>query len=286
MYKIAILGCENSHANSFLDFIIKDEVYTDIEVVGVYSEDIEAANKLNEKYGVYVAKSYDEFVGKLDGLVITARHGGKHYEFAKPYIKMGIPMFIDKPITVTEEDAINLKNDLVSNNVRVCGGSMCKFPEFVQELKKNVSEKKYGEVYGGYLRTPVSMVNDYGNFFFYSQHQVQVLGEIFGYYPNSVKAFVNGDVITCIVRYDNYDVTLEFVENNYSYYAGISCEKKGIFSEYFLDGCPQLEFDAFYNLLKGEAQHESYDDFLAPVFILNAIDRSIKSGEEEKVNRA
>ena len=41
MYKIAILGCENSHANSFLDFIIKDKLYTDIEVVGVYSDDIE-----------------------------------------------------------------------------------------------------------------------------------------------------------------------------------------------------------------------------------------------------
>ena len=130
------------------------------------------------------------------------------------------------------------------------------------------------------------MVNDYGNFFFYSQHQVQVLGEIFGYYPNSVQAFVNGDVVTCIVRYDNYDITLEFVENNYSYYACISCEKKSIFSEYSLDGCFKLEFDAFYRLLKGEEQLESYGDFIAPVFIINAIDRSVKSGKEEKVNRA
>ena len=26
MYKIAILGCENSHANAFLDFLIKEKV--------------------------------------------------------------------------------------------------------------------------------------------------------------------------------------------------------------------------------------------------------------------
>ena len=66
MYKIAILGCENSHADSFLDFIIKDKLYTDIEVVGVYSDDLEAAQKLNETYGVYVAKSYDEFVELIE----------------------------------------------------------------------------------------------------------------------------------------------------------------------------------------------------------------------------
>ena len=38
MYKIAILGCENSHANTFLDFIITQKVVTDVEVVGVYRQ--------------------------------------------------------------------------------------------------------------------------------------------------------------------------------------------------------------------------------------------------------
>ena len=38
MYKIAILGCENSHAKNFLDLISKG-LYPDIEVVGVYSNE-------------------------------------------------------------------------------------------------------------------------------------------------------------------------------------------------------------------------------------------------------
>ena len=131
MYKIAILGCENSHANMFLDYIIKDKLYPDVEVIGVYSHEAEAAQKLSDQYGVYAAKSYDEFVGKADGIIVTARHGDRHYMYAKPYIATGIPMFIDKPVTVTEEDAINLKNDLIQNGVKVCGGSVCKFPALV-----------------------------------------------------------------------------------------------------------------------------------------------------------
>jgi len=44
------------------------------------------------------------------------------------------------------------------------------------------------------------------------------------------------------------------------------------------------EFGKFYSLLCGGEQEISYDDFIAPVFVLNAIDRSIKSGKTETVN--
>lgn len=283
MYKIAILGCENSHANTFLNFIIRDKLYTDIEVIGVYSEDTEAAKKLNDTYGVPVAKSYDEFVDKADGIIITARHGDKHYQYAKPYIESAIPLFIDKPITISEEDAISLKNDLIKSGSKVCGGSVCKFPAFIKELKSAVKENTYGKVYGGLLRGPVILKNDYGNFYFYSQHLVQAMCEIFGYFPNSVKAYVNGGVITCTVRYDEYDVNIVFADDDSAFYAGINCEKYGVFSEYTLDGCFNEEFESFYKLLKGEEQTETYNEFISPTLILNAIDRSMQSGKEEDI---
>ena len=95
MKKIVILGCENSHADTFLGFIKNDEKYKDVEVIGVYSTDAGAAEKLSETYGVKVMDSYDEAVGKVDGVIVTARRGNQHYEFAKPYIASGVPMFID-----------------------------------------------------------------------------------------------------------------------------------------------------------------------------------------------
>ena len=283
MYKIAILGCENSHANLFIDFINKD--YPDVEVVGVYSDEKEAAQKLNEKYGVYVAENYDEFVGKIDGLVIVARHGAKHYEFAKPYLKSGIPMFIDKPIVNREEDALALREELIANNVKVCGGTVCKFAPLVKELKKVAAEKPYGKIYGGLLRATINMHNEYGGLYFYAQHIVQVMAEIFGYYPNSVQSFENGDVINTIVRYDDYDVNLQMVEHNDAFYAGISCEKYGVFSQYGLEGCFETEFDEYYKLLTGGEMTETYEDFIAPVFIMSAIERSLESKKEEKINR-
>lgn len=285
MKKIAILGCENSHADVFLYYILKDKSYPDVEVVGIYSDDSEAAQMLHDKYGVYKASSYDEFAGKVDGIIITARHGDNHYKFAKPYIESGIPMFIDKPITISEEEAIEFMNVAKAHNIRLSGGSVCIFADKVQELKKIAKTKEYGDIYGGYLRAPIDMNSVYGNFYFYAQHLVQVMTEIFGYYPNSVKAFQNGKIINCTVRYDDYDVNLVFADGNYMYYASLNCENSVLGSEYNLDGCFEQEFEEFYKLLKGKNQEKTYEDFFAPVFILNAIDRSLKNNSEEIVRK-
>ena len=284
MYKVAILGSENSHADTFLEFVIREKRVTDVEIVGVYSDEEDAIKKQQEKYGVYAASSYDEFVGKIDGLIITARHGDNHYKYAKPYISSGIPMFIDKPITINEQEAVVFMEELKRNKVRVSGGSMCIHAPFVQELKRAVKDKTYGEVLSGYFRAPLKCDETYGGFFFYAQHMVQVMCEIFGYEVKSVHAINQGNVCTCVFHYDAFHVVGSFVERNGLYYAGISCEKDFVGSVYKLEKCAEKEFDTYYQILTGGKQEQSYDLFIAPVFILNAIYRSIKSGNEERVN--
>ena len=54
MKRIAILGCENSHADAFIKCVKTMEEFSDVEVVGVYSDEREAAEKLKEKFGVSV----------------------------------------------------------------------------------------------------------------------------------------------------------------------------------------------------------------------------------------
>ncbi len=284
MYKIAILGCENSHANSFLDAVINDKIVDDIEFVGVYSHDVEAAEKLHDKFGVPVAKSCDEFVGKVDGIIITARHGDNHYKYAKPYMASGIPMFIDKPITCTEEDAKAFMDDLKANQVAVSGGSACVYADWVQRLKKSVETKEHGKVLGGYLRAPLLTLQPHGGFFFYAQHLVQVMTEIFGYHPVSVRVDGNGDTYNCLVRYQDYDVNLAYIEDNHLYYAGISCERAYEGDTYDLDDCFKREFMTFHDLLCGKPQKQSYEEFFTPVYIMNAINRAITSGKEEEIN--
>ena len=68
MKRIAILGCENSHANAFLKFIREREEFSDVEVVGVYSDQGEAAEKLNELRGCEVHMTHMATPGDEAGL--------------------------------------------------------------------------------------------------------------------------------------------------------------------------------------------------------------------------
>ena len=285
MKKIVILGCENSHANSFLNFIRDNPKYSDVEVLGVYSDDLEAAQKLSDGYGVKIIDSYDEAVGKVDGVIVTARHGDNHYKYAKPYIASGVPMFIDKPVAINEGEAVQMMREFREAGVRVTGGSSVIHEAFVQTLKKEREENVGGKTLGGLVRCPVSMQNEYGGFFFYSEHLVGVMSEIFGFYPKSVQAFQNGSNITVVFRYEEYDIVGLYTEGAYSYYAERSSEE-GVHGENFpLDICFKKEFDEYYSLLCGGEQKKSYEDFIAPVYVLNAIKRSLDSGKEETVNR-
>jgi len=285
MKKAVILGCENSHANTFLNFVSEGK-YPEIEIIGVYSDDIEAAEKLKATYGVKVMSSYDEAVGKVDGIMITARHGDNHYKYAAPYISGTPVMFIDKPITISESEAVKFMGEVRSAGVRITGGSCCKHTAEIQNLKNEHINNENGKTIGGFVRAPISLENPYGNFFFYSQHLVDMVLETYGHYPDSVQAFRNGDKITVVFRYDDYDITALFVNGNYQYYAA-RCAENGITagSVDVSEPCFRTEFEEFYNLLLGEEQKVLYKDFISPVFVMNAISRSLESGKEEKVTK-
>ena len=284
MKRIAILGCENSHANNFLKAIRENEAYSDYEVVGIYSDEKEAVEKLNAEFGAPIMASYDEAVGKIDGLIITARHGANHYKYAKPYIASGIPMFIDKPITVDCEEAIKFMRELREAGIRISGGSSLSQADEIIALRESVIEEKDGATVGGIVRAPLQSDSVYGGFYFYAQHLVEMVSSVFGRYPKSVKAYTVGEQKTVVFRYEKYDIVGMFVEHSYKYYAArfsTDGSEGGV-----INGSPnwfKREFADFDDIVSGKPQGISYDDFIAPVFVMRAIEKSLESGEEVKV---
>ena len=282
MKKIVMLGCENSHVKTFLTIMKNNpEKYREIEVIGVYSEDAAAMQQVSEAFGVPAMASYDAAVGTADGVVVTARHGGKHYPYAKPYIESGVPMFIDKPITVDEEEAIAFMRECRDAGVRLTGGSCCKYAAEIAEMKEQLKRE---DVRGGLVRAPINMDNPYGGFFFYSQHLVEMLGELFGLYPRSVRATRAENTVSVLFSYERYDVVGLYTEFSNHYFVSVALKDQTLASDATIGtDCFTREFDEFCALLSGEEQTTSYDDFIAPVFVLGAIHRSLSSGRAEAV---
>ena len=285
MKKIVILGCENSHATKFLSFLTTEERFADIKVIGVYSEELEEAEKLRDKYGVDLLPSYDAAVGQVDGVIITARHGAKHYEYAKPYIASGVPMFIDKPITADVDEAVQFMRELSEAGVRVTGGSSLRIAPEVQAVAEEARAEVGGKTVGGAVRAPLNPDPAYGGFWFYSQHLVEMVGEIFGRYPKSVRALTKEKQTEVLFRYEDYDVLGQFSEKSWQYFVSRFAETKTTACDVTSRGTVwfPIELDLFASLLAGGEQQVSYEDFIAPVFVIDAIIRAIESGEEETV---
>ena len=285
MFKTVILGCENSHANGFLSAIKNDPVFSSIEVIGVYSDEKDRAQALADEFGVKIMESYDEACGMVDGVIVTARHGDNHLKYAEPYIKSGVPFFIDKPFTIDPKEGEKLCALLAESGCKFVGGSSLKHVKEIKEMKKDRLDGKGKKTIGGFLRAPIDLASPYGGFYFYAQHLVEMLIEVFGEDVKKVCAVRSQVGITINFRYDDFDVCALFAEKNYVYYAVRHTEESSLGGEFPLgDECFKLELYDFLKLLTKESEGENAYRMMKPVYIMNAIIESLDNcGKESEV---
>jgi predicted dehydrogenase len=279
MYKIVILGCENSHANNFLRLIAEGK-YPEIEVIGIYSNEPEAVKKLNEQFGTPIMADFADAVGQVDGVMITARHGDNHYKYAKPYMDAGIPMFIDKPITCSEEEAVAFMREARDRGIRLCGGSTCAALAETLTLAEIVRTEALGKVRGGAVVSPFQPNSPYGGFTFYAQHLIEIMTTIFGEGVQDVLAARREGALTFTARYENFSVQATYLEG-VGYYSASVYGAKAVQNE-ILKFTPESfthEMNDMLDLLHGEPMKKSYESFIYPVFVMNALMRA-KDGWE------
>lgn len=279
MYRIVMLGVENSHANNFLQLIEAGQ-YPELKVTGVFSEESQAAQTLHERYGVPILPSYDAAVGAVDGVIVTARHGDNHYKYAKPYLASGVPMFIDKPITCSGEEAVAFMREAKQHGVRLCGGSVCATYPDTLALAETVRTGAVGTVTGGHVTCPVMMDSVYGGFYFYAQHLVQIMTTIFGGDVRAVCANGRAKELSFLAKYDSFDVSGTFVGMKRTYYHAAVYGDAGVAARDLIAPANSFasELDDMMALLSGAPMKVSYDEFIRPVFILNALMQSAESG--------
>ena len=283
MYKIVILGCENSHANNFLRLIAEGH-YPEIEVIGIYSNEPEAVQKLHDTYGTPIMADFADAVGQVDGVMITARHGDNHYKYAKPYMEAGIPMFIDKPITCTKEEAVTFMREARARGIRLCGGSTCAALAETLALAEDVRTEAQGKVRGGAVVSPYQPNSPYGGFTFYAQHLIEIMTTVFGADVRAISATKRDDSLLFTAHYADFDVTGTYLEKSGYYHVSLYGEK-GADSKTlnFTPDAFRHEMDDMYALLCGKPMQKSYESFITPVFLMNTVLRAVESGRPEPV---
>ena len=297
MFRVGLLGSENSHADIFSKLFngYQEDVlgeFDDIQVVATYSKYPGVDEKLQKKYNVeMIAKSPEEMLGKVDAVIVTARDGADHAKFVRPFIEAGIPAFIDKPFTVNEDEAIELARLARDKGVPLCGGSALKLCAETRAAINFMKDNREN-VLGGYVKAPVSMNNEYGGFYFYSSHLAEMVLPVFGYYPLWVMASEGKYGPSVIVHYEDYDVVCLYTDGRWEYEIQIvtaeELDKEKRDNPQF---CKEVSLDISFHeeareiarmLRTGNMDH-TYEELIQPVMFLNAVERAMKSGKREEL---
>jgi hypothetical protein len=119
-FRLGIIGTDTSHVPAFTKLLNDDSGAPDhvagARVVAAFkggSKDIESsiarvdqyAEEIRTKWGVEIVADIPALLAKVDGVLLSSVDGRVHLEQARPVIAAHKPLFIDKPLAATLEDA-------------------------------------------------------------------------------------------------------------------------------------------------------------------------------------
>ena len=283
--KIGIIGAENSHTAAIAKVLNVDGLVKGFTVDYIWGETAEYA-KTAAKNGQIpnIVERPRDMLGKIDALIVDHRHPKFHLKAAKPFIKKGIPSFIDKPFCYRSAEGMEFLKV-----AKECGAPVTSFSILIHQRSFLNFVKKLetvGDIVAGETWGPCDLKSQWGGVFFYGIHQVDMVLKAFGYNVKKVLVTKNGNGATGQLMYpDGKIVTMHLIKEGCPGFGiGVVGSKKTIHQPMVMDKVQYLTgVKTFCKMFKTGEKPETANEMLAPVKVLESLQRSVKSGCVEKV---
>jgi predicted dehydrogenase len=179
MFRIGILGSDNSHADRFSEIINRSDhpAYlpnSGAKVVAIWGQEAERTQQVatNGRIDTVVAAP-EEMLGKVDAVFCVTRHGGLHRALVTPYLEAGVPAFIDKPLAVDPADAREIVRIAQAQGVPFSSFSTVRFSASTLAFAAECAA--LGGVRVGSYTGPATRRNLYGGVIFYAIHSIEMM---------------------------------------------------------------------------------------------------------------
>lgn len=282
--RIGIIGAENSHTIGFGRMFNTDKKFPSAEVKFVWGETDEFAKNAAEKGNIpHIVRDPKEMLGEIDALIVDHRHAKYHLPAATPFIKEGIPTFVDKPFCYRAAEGKAFLELAREHGTPVTSYSSIAHSASTFDIKKQVeSMEKINQV----VQTgPVDMDSKYGGIFFYGVHIVQPLMYLFGEDVERVRVTRNGQHGSAILVYGNgLFVNLIFKKDAYGWETFVENEDGFIeLNSRVEESDPALCYTAMVDMFRTGKEPRSHQSMLNCVLVLEALEKSVASQNWEKV---
>ncbi|MCI8441201.1 MAG: Gfo/Idh/MocA family oxidoreductase [Provencibacterium sp.] len=293
MWKVGIIGTENSHAMAFARILNLPDPqtgkppYEDIRVVGVYGPDMDTAQDVKDQAQVnFIADSPEDFFGRVDTMMVTCRKGSLHEQYARPFMEAGMPLFIDKPFTSDWEQAARFARDARERGVLLAGGSGCKYAWDVLLLQHKRQELcAAGKLLSAAVNFSADRDSIYDGFYFYAPHLTEIALTVFGYDVRSVHAFESRGGVVAVLRYDGFDATLHYTRGSSASTCVLFGKEGNVCREIDISLIYRHEVDRFAEMLHTGKMPVDYPELIGHVALIHAVLESLQSGKEAVVER-
>ena len=282
--KIGIIGAENSHTAGFGKLFNIEKKFPGAEVKYVWGETDEFAKKAMEKGNIpNQVQDPKEMLGKIDALIVDHRHPMYHLDAAEPFVKAGIPTFIDKPFCYRAAEGKEFLE-----MARKVGTPVTSYSSIAQSSATLNMKEQVAGMAGivQVVRTgKVDLDSKYGGVFFYGVHLVQPLMYIFGEDIERVKITRNGSRGTANVQFSSgLFATLIMKEKAYGWETFV--ETKNGFTELksnVEETYPAKNYVDMVEMFRTGKEPRSHQSILNCVSVLEALEKSAKSENWEEV---
>jgi predicted dehydrogenase len=177
--RIGIIGSENSHTAIFGKMFNIDKKFPGVEVTHLWGETDVFARRAAEGGKIpTIVKDPKEMLGKIDALIVDHRHAKFHLEAATPFVKAGIPTFIDKPFCYRVEEGKKFLEMARKLGTPVTSYSSIGQSVSTYDMKQQL--ETMGVINHVVRYGPVELNSEWGGVFFYGVHILQPLMVMFG----------------------------------------------------------------------------------------------------------
>ena len=184
--RIGMIGLDTSHVIAFTQILndpANPEHVPGAKVVAGFkggSPDLESSwsrveeysAQLQKDFGVEIVDSIAELCGMVDAVLIESVDGRPHLEQAKRVIEEKVPFFIDKPMTASLKDAVEIARLAKKSNIPWFSSSSLRF---AQAIRKAVNPETVGKIVGCSAYSPCHLEPHHPDLFWYGIHGVEIL---------------------------------------------------------------------------------------------------------------
>jgi predicted dehydrogenase len=278
MTRIGIIGSDNSHAVAYSKLANIAQRHGDARVVAISgpdparTEEVAGLGQIPEIVG-----NPADLMGKVDAILVVHRHGDLHAEHAIPFLKAGIPVYVDKPFAISMEDCRAMLAAAEEGNALLTSYSSLRYAPATSKLAEGLGT--VGEIRAAQFAGPCDFESEYAGPFFYATHVAEICFRLMGDDVKTVSAERSGKTVVANVTFGNGAIaTFTYLGDAAYHFHATLFGKDDFAAEEILAGDDgyQAGLQVFLDAVANGERPLSDQQLLTPIAFVHALKQSLE----------